>query len=201
MRRLAIAMTLALSLTAPAAAAGQAPSPSDFKNAAKYCKALRAASGEQNFRNMFGGERNAYGKCVSKFARDEAAERRAARKNAAEQCREERAMPEADFRAAHGGQSFREFYGTGNGSNAFGKCVSRHAKENKQEADERDENRISAAEQCRAEQSQPEADFRASHNGQSFGEHYGRNENDRNAFGKCVSQHARAMNQGGAPSS
>jgi hypothetical protein len=198
MRKIAIAMTLALSLAAPAAAVGQEPSPSDFKNAAKYCKALRAAAGAQNFRAMFGGGDNAYGKCVSKFARDEAAERRAARKNAARQCKEERAMPEADFRAAHNGQSFAEFYGTGNGSNAYGKCVSRHAKENKQEADERDENRISAAEQCRAERAQSDDDFRAGHNGQTFGEHYGRNENDRNAFGKCVSQHARAMNQGGS---
>jgi uncharacterized low-complexity protein len=47
------------------AAAGADTTQTDQKNAAKECKALRTASGEQNFRTMFGGGKNAYGKCVS----------------------------------------------------------------------------------------------------------------------------------------
>jgi Tol biopolymer transport system component len=42
-----------------------APRPSDYRNAAKYCKAEREFFGNTAFANKYGGGANAYGKCVS----------------------------------------------------------------------------------------------------------------------------------------
>src|SRR3954466_15743202 len=80
---------------APAAALAANPAPSDFKNAAKYCKALKAASGSNNFASMFGTKRNAYGKCVSSTAKQraeqDARQAKAAKQSAAQACRAEKA--------------------------------------------------------------------------------------------------------------
>ena len=71
--------------------------------------------------------------------------------------------------------------------NAFGKCVSEHARENEQEADQEDRQDAvafkNAAKECAAERERLGDD--------DFAEEYGRNANDRNAFGKCVSKKAR----------
>jgi hypothetical protein len=195
MKRLVITGALAVALVVPAGALGaDPPSSSDVKNASKECKALRKAMGDENFRNMFGTgkkKRNAHGKCVSRKSREEQRERSEAAKNAAKECKAERSDP--NFAASHGGKSFAEFYGTNkNGKNAYGKCVSKKAKENKQEADQQDSNTVNAARECRSEQNDP--NFAQSHDGKSFAEFYGTNANDRNAFGKCVSQKARAKN-------
>lgn len=45
------------------------PQRSDFKNAAHYCKALRAFLGDEAFGNRYGGGANAHGKCVSRDTR------------------------------------------------------------------------------------------------------------------------------------
>lgn len=90
--------------------------------------------------------------------------------------------------ATLGAANFRSLYAPGGtGANAMGKCVSKHARA-------ASANRTNAAKACRAEQAMPEAEFRAAHDGKSFAEHYGRNKNDRNAFGKCVSSKAHAKN-------
>ena len=52
------------------------------------------------------------------------------------------------------------------------------------------QNRISARSACTAEQADP--NFAANHDNKSFAEFYGKNSNDRNAFGKCVSSKAKA---------
>jgi Tol biopolymer transport system component len=41
------------------------PQRPDYKNAAQFCKALRAFLGDDAFRNRYGGGANAHGKCVS----------------------------------------------------------------------------------------------------------------------------------------
>jgi hypothetical protein len=41
------------------------PQRSDYKNAAKFCKAERESLGEEGFGEKYGGSANAYGKCVS----------------------------------------------------------------------------------------------------------------------------------------
>ena len=45
--------------------------PADFKNAAKYCQALRTAKGVEAFKTQWGtnpNKMNAFGKCVAKKA-------------------------------------------------------------------------------------------------------------------------------------
>ena len=83
-----------------------------------------------------------------------------------------------------GAADFKSLYAPGgSGANAMGKCVSKHARAAAA-------NRTNAAKACKAEQAMPEVDFRAAHDGKSFGELYGKSENDRNAYGKCVSSKA-----------
>ncbi len=182
MKRIAMAAGLAAMLLVPASAAA-GPTGKDRRNAARECRAERTAMGTENFVQKYGGRRNAFGKCVSRGAREEQRERKVARKNAAKLCKAERAMPESEFRAANGGKSFAELYGTNaNGRNAYGKCVSTKARLLKRQADERDRASRNAAQSCREEQRLDEEGFR---------QRYGTNRNRRNAFGKCVSQRAR----------
>jgi hypothetical protein len=200
--RISAVALLCGALVLPASAMGDdPPSQQNFKNAAKYCKALRASAGDANFKAMFGGKKNAYGKCVSKAARRDAKQEDTAHANAAKQCKAEQAQPDADFMAAHDGKTFAQFYGTNEkGTNAYGRCVSQHAKQNKAEADKREREDVNSAKECKAEQSQSDADFAAAHGGKTFTQFYGTNENGKNAFGKCVSQKSKAKNdqqQGG----
>ena len=202
-KRFTTVALLAGALAVPATAAAEEPSQANFKNAAKYCKALKAASGDANFKAMFGGKSNAYGKCVSKAARRDAKQEDQAKANASKQCKAEAAQNPEEFKAAHGGKTFAEFYGTGNGKNAHGRCVSQKAKQNKAEADKQEKQDVNSAKECRAEQAQNPEDFKAAHGGKTFAEHYGTNENNKNAFGKCVSSKSKEKNaeaQGGATS-
>jgi Tol biopolymer transport system component len=41
------------------------PQRSDYKNAAQFCKADREFLGDASFTQKYGGDANAYGKCVS----------------------------------------------------------------------------------------------------------------------------------------
>jgi hypothetical protein len=78
--------------------------------------------------------------------------------------------------------SFAEFYGTGpNHKNAFGKCVSSKAKA---ASDQQQSATRSAAKSCKTE--------RTDLGGPAFRAKYGKNANDRNAFGKCVSALAKS---------
>jgi hypothetical protein len=178
MSRKLYALAAAAALAVPAAALADQPTDQNQKNAAKECKALRDASGKDNFRSMFGGGKNAYGKCVSQHAKRDQKQEKAAKENASKQC---------DAEQAQDPQAFQDKYGTGKGGkNAHGKCVSQKAKENKAEADKTDANDAKAAKQCRSEQSQ-DAD--------AFKQKYGTNKSKRNAFGKCVSQKSDDLDQ------
>jgi hypothetical protein len=166
MKRLTIIIcALAVTAIAPSLAGAADPVP---KNAAKYCKALKAASGS-NFATLFGAKKNAYGKCVSQTAKkqadEDAEQQKTAKTNAAKECKAE--MPEK----AKG--------------NAFGKCVSEKAKAKKAAADAEDKaeqtDRINAAKTCKAARKANEEQF-----GKDFG-------TARNAFGKCVSKTAKEL--------
>ena len=188
-KRITTVALLSASLMVPAGASAEEPSQANFKNAAKYCKALRAASGDANFKAMFGGKSNAYGKCVSKAAKRDATQESTAKTNASKECKAEAAADEAAFRAK---------YGTGKkGSNAHGKCVSQKAKANKAEADKQEAEDVNSAQACRAEQKQNPDEFKTAHGGKTFAEFYGTNEKGKNAFGKCVSSKSKAKNQDG----
>ena len=122
---------LVAALAVPAVAAADQPTKEQFKNAAKQCKALKKASGTNNFNELYGTKKNAYGKCVSTLAKQknktDEQQQQQAQKNAAKQCKAERDDP--NFAAGHDGKTFTEFYGTNkNGKNAFGKCVSSKSK-------------------------------------------------------------------------
>lgn len=76
MKRFTIFLVAVAALTIPAAASA-AVSPADYKNAAKFCKALRAEMGADAFKQAYGtnkNKRNAFGKCVSKTVRENEAE-------------------------------------------------------------------------------------------------------------------------------
>ena len=67
MVKLLAVCALVVAFAAPAALAAD-PVPADFKNAAKYCQALRTAKGVEAFRAQWGtnpNKMNAFGKCVS----------------------------------------------------------------------------------------------------------------------------------------
>jgi hypothetical protein len=146
---------------------------SQGKSPAQFCKSELATLGAANFKSLYapgGTGANAMGKCVSKHARAAAANRT----NAAKSCTAEKNMAEADFRAAHGGQSFGEFYGRNeNDRNAYGKCVSSKT----QSANAQQEAALmKAAKACKAERAADRAAFTARYGGKAA-----------SAFGKCVS--------------
>jgi hypothetical protein len=169
-------------LILPATAFSEDAAGQDRQNAARACSALRTSMGLDLFRQTYGtaasNRRNAFGKCVSQWTRSEQQNRQSARS----QCAAEQA--DASFAATHDGKSFAQFYGTGpKGANAFGRCVSSKAK--LASAEERQDT-VNAARQCKSE--------RRTMGVPAFRARYGKNANDRNAFGKCVSALAKAQN-------
>ena len=164
MKKLLLAAALSAAVVAPAAAMAQDPAPSDFKNAAKYCKEFRDGAGKANFVTMFGTKKNAYGKCVSQTAKknaaEDAAQAKEAKSNAAKECKAE-------------GLKGRE----------YGKCVSTKAKAKKAAADKEDAaqetDRVNAAKSCKTAKKD---------DAEKFATDYGTR---KNAFGKCVSKTAK----------
>jgi hypothetical protein len=113
-----------------------------------------------------------------------------AKSNAAKECKAERGTTDATRDA------FAKKYGTegSNYKNAFGKCVSQHAKAAaakkkaaKKKAAKKKAAKANAAKECKAERGTTDATRDA------FAKKYGtEGSNYKNAFGKCVSQHAKA---------
>jgi hypothetical protein len=90
-----------------------------LKNAAKACKAERAAD-PAAFTTKYGTNKNgknAYGKCVSAKARGATEQATAARVNAAKACKKQKAEQKTNFETAYGTEK-----------NAFAKCVSKTAR-------------------------------------------------------------------------
>jgi hypothetical protein len=166
-KKLIASGVLVAALVAPAAATADGPTATDTKNAAKECKALRKAAGNANFTAMFGGKRNAFGKCVSQRAKQNHKRGEAAQKNAAKECKAERDADPAAFK-----QKYKN----------LGKCVSERARQKQQEAEQQarhqDTSEKNAAKKCKAERKNDPA---------GFAQRYG---SRRNAFGKCVSRNA-----------
>lgn len=100
-----------------------------------------------------------------------AAPSNADKREARSECRAERGTTDATREA------FKARYGS------FGKCVSQKAREAKAE---RRQAKSNASRECREERGNTAASREA------FVEKYGTNANNRNAFGKCVSQKAKA---------
>jgi hypothetical protein len=174
MRKLALLIVLALCVV-PAALADTSPSAS---SPAQRCAAQRTGMGTSAFNQLYGtnaSDQNAFGKCVSKLALSNEQNQT----NASQACKAERS--DANFAANHAGKTFAQFYGTNaNGRNAYGNCVSKKAQA---AGHAQDQTTINAARSCRTEQKADPVAFKNK---------YGTNANKSNAFGKCVSQEARA---------
>jgi hypothetical protein len=157
---------LVAALAIPAFAVAGTPTPADRAAAVKQCSTERTAMGATPFKLLYGtnaNRSNAFGKCVSKLAQQNATNRA----NAISQCRTERAADAAAFAAK---------YGTGkNHANAFGNCVSQTAKA---AAKKQQQARVRASQSCWDERKADLAAFKAK---------YGTNANKSNAFGRCVS--------------
>jgi hypothetical protein len=168
MRRVLFTAFTALLVVPAFALADTTPSPADQSAAVQQCTAQRSPSGMglAAFKLLYGtnaNRSNAFGKCVSKLAQQNAHNQT----NAAAQCRTERSADPS---------AFKKKYGTGhNGSNAFGNCVSTKAKAAAAAQQQATDN---AAKLCFAERKLDPAAFKAK---------YGTNHNKSNAFGKCVS--------------
>jgi hypothetical protein len=181
----------ATALAVPAGAMAKKPHPTkaEKQDAKQHCQQLRKSAGKANFKSMFGTGKNhvnAMRNCKrsqsQELARDRVKAAKAAHTNAAKECKAER---QADP------QGFKDKYGTGkNGKNAFGKCVSQHAKKHRQEAaaqeEQEQENEVNAAKACKAERKADPSGFK---------EQYGTNRNKKNAFGKCVSKKSHEAEQ------
>jgi hypothetical protein len=166
MRKLVFICLTAVLVIPAWAAASTPPSPSDRAAAVKQCSTERSAMGGASFKLLYGtnaNRSNAFGKCVSKLAKQNMRNR----SNAATQCRAEQ---QADAAA------FATKYGKGKKhANALGNCVSQTAKA---AARQQQQATVNAARDCKTERKADPAAFKTK---------YGTNKNKSNAFGKCVS--------------
>jgi hypothetical protein len=164
-------------LAAPLTALAVTPASAE-SSPAQMCKQERQTMGEAAFKLLHGtneNKSNAFGKCVSKKAK----QGQAARTNASARCRAEQSDP--NFAATHGGKTFDQFYGTNKkGSNAFGKCVSTKANETVAASHNAV---LNAAKRCKAERNANPTAFKNTH---------GTNKNKSNALGKCISKLVKA---------
>jgi uncharacterized membrane protein len=176
MKKITLVIVLVVGLLVPASAIGKS-NDADRRAAKAECKTERGKSSAT--REAFRALHGSMSRCVKRTTREEAAERKEARTNAAQECKEERALDREAFNEEHGTNA--------NKNNAFGKCVSKKAKAKKAEMDEEDAEeaaeRKSAAKKCAAERDEMGRD--------AFADEWGTNENKSNAFGKCVSETAR----------
>jgi hypothetical protein len=199
MRKITYAAVLAAIAVPTAAIADTTPSPDNETNAARQCKTMRGTQTADQFAQSLkalgitginANGRNAFGKCVSHFSRQDAKQEDKAHTGAVSQCRGEQALSDQDFAAQvsndgnAANDTFATFYGTGKGKNAFGKCVSKHAKQNKDDADQDDQQEAkdvaNAAKKCK------DPTFRAQQTNNSTA---------KNAFGKCVSKTAHELHE------
>jgi hypothetical protein len=179
MKRTMLLMSLgALALAVPVLADDTQPTTTPSPQ--QQCRTERNQMGSATFAQTYGtnhNRRNAFGKCVSKRTDATETNTEEAHTNASQQCRTEQAADPAAFQTKYGTN--------GNGHNAFGKCVSQNAKELAAETTKQDVAAdVPAAKSCRTERAADPAAFKTK---------YGTNHNGRNAFGKCVSQKAKAQ--------
>lgn len=178
MRSILAATGLAAVLLVPTGVVAK-PDKAEKQAAKAQCKAERGKS--KATREAFKAKYDGFADCVRQAAADEEAEDQQATRNAAQECRAERAADPAAFVQTYGKNK--------NGKNAFGKCVSGKASEKKAAMDEADAQAVSdtknSAKRCAAE--------RRDMGRVAFAEKYGRNRSGRNAFGTCVSRGAEGV--------
>jgi hypothetical protein len=168
MRRLILVFAVAAVLAPVAASAGTSST-----SARLDCAKLRAVMGDKAFSQAYA----TFGACVSRYAPVELQ----VTASASTTCTAQQADP--NFASTHDGKTFNQYYGTGKtDKNAFARCVSIVARADRQSEQQ---GRMNPARTCRALRSQMTASV--------FDQTYGKNANDRNAFGKCVSMTAKSQ--------
>ena len=173
MKRLILAGLLTAVVAAGTALAGTSPTTA----ASKDCTTLEAQMGAAAFTKAYA----TFGACVSVYAHLEQSNAVSAN----DACTAEQA--DTNFAASHSGKTFDQFYGTGKtGQNAFGNCVSR---KNRASQQVEQQGRLNPSRTCVAARTRMGA--------ATFALTYGKNANDKNAFGKCVSRtaHLQAANE------
>jgi hypothetical protein len=169
MKRFMFALVVAAALAPVAALAG---TPSTAR-AHQDCTKLRAAMGQAAFNQAY----PTFGACVSAYAPVE----NQVQASAQDTCTAQQSDP--TFATTHNGKTFVQYYGTGpSGANAFGRCVSIVASAN---AKGEQGGRLNPARTCNSIRSQLGKAL--------FNKTYGKNANDQNAFGKCVSATAKSQ--------
>lgn len=172
MRRLILAFVAVAVLVPAVASAGTSTT-----SARSDCAQLRTAMGTAAFSQAY----STFGACVAAYAPIE----RQVTSGAEATCTAQQA--DANFAATHDGKTFDQYYGTGKTEqNPFANCVKIVTKTiRKTEQQER----MNPARTCRALRTQLGVPL--------FDMTYGKNKNDRNAFGKCVSTtaHLQAHNE------
>lgn len=124
MRKTTVAVALIAGLLVPAGATAKSDD-ADRRAAKAECKTERGKSSAT--REAFNARYGDMSRCVTRTTAEEASEETKARKNAAHECKAERAADR---------EAFAEEYGTNaNKKNAFGKCVSKTARKNSEEED------------------------------------------------------------------
>ena len=161
-KRMILICALALAIVPAALAA----SPDASKNANSACTALKTQMGA-SFTSAYA----TFGACVAKYNQLEQQNVSSAQASCTA------LQADTNFAASHTGKTFDQFYGTGkSGKNSFGNCVSAHAKASSQAEQQ---SRQNPSRSCRAQRTASAT---------AFAQTYGKNANDKNAFGKCVSQ-------------
>ena len=188
-----LGVTIAAVLVAvPTALAGGPATQANANATTKACQNLKAQMGARNFNATFAPRSHSARAALRNCARREAAARAQARTNAAHTCKSWREDPAAFTAAmtgtANAGKTFVEVYGAGR--NGYGKCVSSEARARNQA---RRVALVNAAKTCRSWKSDAAAFTAATagtaNAGKTFADVYG---TGANAYGKCVSQQARA---------
>jgi hypothetical protein len=172
MRRLFLVLAVAAVLTPVAASAG-----TNSTSARSDCAKLRATMGATVFSEAY----PTFGACVSQYAPIE----QQVTNGAEATCAAQQADP--TFAANHDGKTFDQYYGGGKkDQNALARCVAIVAKAIRQAEQQ---GRMNPARTCRG--------LRTTLTPALFALTYGKNSNDRNALGKCVSAtaHLQAQNE------
>ena len=171
MNKILIVLGTVAVLALPAGAMAK-PSEVDKRAAKQQCKDERGKSSATH--EAFKAKYRSFGRCVRRNAAEEEAETDSAHKNAAKECKAEKTADPVAFAQAYGTNA--------NMKNAYGKCVSSKAKDEKRKMDAEDEEDAeefkNAARDCAAERGLDR---------EAFAGTYGTNANKSNAFGKCVS--------------
>jgi hypothetical protein len=166
MRKLILVFIAVLFAVPALAVAGSPPSAADTAAAVKQCSGARTAMGLAPFKQLYGtntNKSNAFGKCVSARAHQNALNRG----NAAKQCASERTSDPTGFAAKYGKGAQH--------THAFGSCVS---SKTKAAAAAQVQATVNASKQCWTERQAGLA---------AFNTRYGTGASKTNAFGKCVS--------------